>query len=124
MPHQQPVVLIVEDDPVQADLHRDILESDGYRVESLADGATALERIEAGGIDLVLLDIGLPELDGVAVCQGIRATARAHHPPIIMLSALPDATLGQTVAGADADDYLSKPFDIKELLTVVARHCA
>lgn len=123
MQHQQPVVLVVEDDPVQSDLLRDILESDGYCVESVGDGTTALGRIAIGGIDLVLLDIVLPRLDGVAVCQGIRTPEQTHQPPIIMLSALTDEALPQSSTAAGADEYIPKPFDINELLAVVARHC-
>jgi DNA-binding response OmpR family regulator len=123
MQHQQPVVLVVEDDPVQSDLLREILEFDGYRVERVADGDAALDRIEAGHIDLVLLDVGLPRLDGVAVCQTIRIPERARRPPIILLSALTDEVLIDASGAAGADEYISKPFDINELLTVVARHC-
>jgi DNA-binding response OmpR family regulator len=124
MQHTQPVVLVVEDDPVQSDLLCDILESDGYRVESAADGDAALARMDAGDIDLILLDIGLPGVDGVAICQDIRTPERPIRPPIIMLSALPDGTLPETVTAAGADEYIAKPFDIDELLTVIARHCA
>ena len=123
MQHQQPVVLVVEDDPVQSDLLRDILQFDGYQVESALDGAAALGRIEAGGIDLVLLDMVLPRQDGLAVCQAIRTPERVIQPPIIMLSALADETLQQTGIAAGANEFVTKPFDIDELLTVVARHC-
>ncbi|HZS02534.1 MAG TPA: response regulator transcription factor [Chloroflexota bacterium] len=124
MRHEQPVVLVVEDDPIQSDLLREILEADGYRIESVADGAAALDRIAAGHIDLILLDVGLPRVDGVAVCQTIRAPDRSAQPPIIMLSALADDALHETVAIAGANAYLAKPFDIDELLAVVARYCA
>jgi DNA-binding response OmpR family regulator len=119
-----PTVLVVEDDPVQSGLLRDVLECDGYQVESAADGAAALGRIEAGGIDLVLLDMALPTVDGVAVCHGIRTPERADQPPIIMLSAVVDETLQQMGIAAGADEFVTKPYDIDDLLTVVARHCA
>ena len=118
-----PTVLVVEDEPAQSDLVRDILESDGYQVESVADGVAALARIDAGGIDLVILDIGLPDVDGLAVCQSIRTPERANQPPIIMMSALPDETIPRTVTAVGADEYITKPFDLNELLATVARHC-
>jgi DNA-binding response OmpR family regulator len=123
MQHQKPVVLLVEDDPVQSELLRDILESDGYEVESAVDGAAAVGRIEAGGIDLVLLDMMLPSQDGVAVCQSIRTPARAYQLPIIMISAVADETHQQLCIAAGADEFVPKPFDLNELLTLVARHC-
>ncbi len=122
--YQQPCVLVVEDDPIQSDLLRDILESDGYEVESAMDGGAALDRLQAGGIDLVLLDMVLPRQDGLAVCHAIRTPERAVQPPIIMLSALLDQTLQQLGIAAGADEFVTKPFDIDELLTTVARHCA
>jgi len=119
-----PTVLVVEDDPVQSGLLRDVLECDGYQVESATDGAAALGRIQAGDIDLVLLDISLPKLDGLAVCQRVQTPEHATHPPIILLTAVADDTLHQTGVAAGASDCITKPYDIDELLAVVARHCA
>ena len=123
MEQQPAIVLVVEDDPVQSDLLRDILECDGYQVESAADGAAALGRIQAGDIDLVLLDISLPKLDGLAVCQRMQTPEHTTHPPIVLLTAVADDTLHQTGVAAGASGCITKPYDINELLAVVARHC-
>ena len=118
-----PTVLVVEDDPVQSGLLRDILECNGYQVESAADGAAALARIQAGDLDLVLLDISLPKLDGLAVCQRVQTPEHTTQPPIILLTAVADDTLHQTGVAAGASGCITKPYDIDEVLAVVARHC-
>jgi DNA-binding response OmpR family regulator len=106
-------VLIVEDDADIADVLRRSLRNEGYEVRTSGDGAEALD-IAAGFIpDLVVLDLGLPGLDGVEVCRRLRADGDV---PILMLTARSETE--DRVAGLDsgADDYLVKPFERKELL--------
>src|SRR5438309_4765329 len=64
-----PVILVVEDEPVARDCLRDLLEQEGYLVEAAGDGVAGLERIDQGGIDLVLLDLMLPKMDGFELCR-------------------------------------------------------
>ena len=107
-------VLVVEDDgPIRRMLER-TLAAEGYRVSSAADGGAALVAVEASVPDLVLLDVGLPGLDGLTVCRRLRAKGLAL--PILLLTAR-DA-VADRVAGLDAgaDDYLVKPFAAEELL--------
>jgi two-component system response regulator MprA len=106
-------VLIVEDDADIADVLRRSLRNEGYEVRTSADGVDALD-VAAGFIpDLVVLDLGLPRLDGVEVCRRLRQEGDV---PILMLTAR--AETDDRVAGLDsgADDYLVKPFERQELL--------
>lgn len=110
-------VLLVEDDESLGEGIRTALRRAAYAVDWLRDGASALAAIRDGGIDLVVLDLGLPRMDGIEV---IRAARRAGAGvPILVLSARErpaDRTLGLDVG---ADDYLGKPFDTHELLARV-----
>ena len=106
-------VLVVEDDEDIADVLRRSLRNEGYDVRTSADGIDALD-VAAGFIpDLVVLDLGLPRLDGVEVCRRLRADSDV---PILMLTARTETE--DRVGGLDsgADDYLVKPFERKELL--------
>ena len=106
-------VLVVEDDEDIADVLRRSLRNEGYDVRTSADGVDALD-VAAGFVpDLVVLDLGLPRLDGVEVCRRLRADSDV---PILMLTARSETE--DRVGGLDsgADDYLAKPFERKELL--------
>lgn len=106
-------VLIVEDDSGIAEFLRLELEHEGYAILHTADGRTALEIFEKAAPDIVLLDIMLPQLNGIEVLRRIRKTSKT---PVIMLTARGDTF--DKVSGLDsgADDYLAKPFEIEELL--------
>jgi len=106
-------VLVVEDDAAIADVLRRVLRQEGHEVRSAEDGLEALELAESFVPDLVILDLGLPKLDGVEVCRRLRAESDA---PILILTARTDTD--DRVEGLDsgADDYLVKPFERKELL--------
>jgi PAS domain S-box-containing protein len=117
-PHRS-VVLVVEDDPAIADILQQILELEGYGVEIVHDGATVLDCIDIMRPDLVLLDLLLPDINGVEVCQRIRARETDDYVPIIMLTALSNAEQRHAGFAAGADDYVTKPFDTSELLARV-----
>ncbi|SHG57867.1 two-component system, OmpR family, response regulator [Marinomonas polaris DSM 16579] len=106
-------VLVVEDDLSLADGLVTALKREGYTVDLLHDGIHALEALANEVFDLVVLDLGLPRLDGLAVLKQLRANENAV--PVLILTAR-DA-LEDRVAGLDlgADDYLVKPFDVTEL---------
>ena len=112
-PLRDPRVLVVEDDEEIAQVLQRSLRLDGYEVRLAADGEAALDAAAAYRPDLVILDLGLPRLDGMEVAQRLRA---ADDVPILMLTAR-DA-LESRVEGLDAgaDDYLVKPFERQELL--------
>jgi DNA-binding response OmpR family regulator len=106
-------VLVVEDDEDIADVLRRSLRSEGYDVRTSADGVDALDVAAGFAPDLVVLDLGLPRLDGVEVCRRLRADSDV---PILMLTARSETE--DRVGGLDsgADDYLVKPFERQELL--------
>jgi two-component system, OmpR family, KDP operon response regulator KdpE len=110
-------VLVVEDEPRLVRLIRAILESDGYRVDVVHDGESALERIALAPPDLVLLDLLLPgSLDGYAICERIRGFSMT---PVIMLTARVQEDDKLRGFDAGADDYITKPFSARELLARV-----
>jgi len=106
-------VLVVEDDLEIADVLRRSLRHQGHEVRIADDGVVALEAAEEFVPDLVILDLGLPRLDGVEVCRRLRAEGDV---PILILTARTHTE--DRVEGLDsgADDYLVKPFELKELL--------
>jgi len=110
-------VLVVDDDAHIREVARFALARAGHAVELASDGERALERMQRGGIDLVVLDVLMPELDGFALCRRLRAHG---HVPIVFLSSRgeeADRVLGLELG---ADDYLSKPFSPRELVARVA----
>jgi two-component system response regulator MprA len=106
-------VLVVEDDQEIADVLRRTLRGEGHEVRSAGDGVEALRVAAEFSPDLVVLDLGLPKLDGVEVCRRLRAESDV---PILILTARTET--GDRVEGLDsgADDYLVKPFERQELL--------
>jgi len=110
-------ILLVEDDELLGGGVRDALERARYAAEWVTDGRAALAALRAGAFDLVILDLGLPGMDGLEVLRNLRAGGGAT--PVLVLTARD--TAAQRVAGLDAgaDDYLVKPFDVDELLARV-----
>ena len=106
-------ILVVEDEEKIARFIELELQHEGYETDKAADGRTGLEMAESGGYDLMLLDIMLPQLNGLEVLRRLRRTSNM---PVIMLTAR-DAVMDK-VSGLDmgADDYITKPFAIEELL--------
>jgi DNA-binding response OmpR family regulator len=110
-------VLLAEDDPAISEPLARALRREGYDVDVASDGPETLEAAKNGGIDLIVLDIGLPRLDGLEVCRRIRSSGQAI--PVLILTARADEV--DTVIGLDAgaDDYVTKPFRLAELLARV-----
>ena len=106
-------VLLVEDQHDIAANIWDFLERRGHEVDHCADGATGLARASAGGFDAIVLDLGLPRLDGLDLCRTLREAG--HGVPVLMLTARD--TLDDILRGFahGADDYMVKPFALKEL---------
>jgi two-component system response regulator MtrA len=109
-------ILIIDDDASLAEMLQLVLRQEGFETTWCASGDTALEVFRSAQFDLVLLDLMLPGLDGVAVCRRIRADSGV---PIVMLTAKSDT--GDVVDGleAGADDYIPKPFKPRELVARV-----
>jgi two-component system response regulator MprA len=107
-------ILVVDDDaPIRRMLVR-TLAADGYRVESAADGGAALAAVERAVPDALVLDVAMPDLDGLAVCRRLRGKGLAL--PILLLTARDAVSDRVTGLDAGADDYLVKPFAPEELL--------
>jgi signal transduction histidine kinase len=112
-------ILIVDDLAENRDLLQECLQGHGYQTLSASNGQEALEAVAAGAPDLILLDILMPKLDGYEVCRRLKAREETAFIPIVMLTALQD--LKDRIRGieAGADDFLSKPFNVLELVTRV-----
>ncbi|MFI9470890.1 response regulator [Streptomyces sp. NPDC052492] len=106
-------MLVVEDDPQLARALVINLQARHYDVDTAPDGATALRLASARPPDVVLLDLGLPDMDGVDVIRGLRGWTRA---PILVLSARQSSGEKVSALDAGADDYITKPFGMDELL--------
>jgi DNA-binding response OmpR family regulator len=109
-------ILVVDDEPKIADLARDYLEHAGFSVRTAGDGETALLAVRRDRPDLVVLDLGLPGLDGLDVTRAIR---RDSNLPVIMLTARDDELDKLLGLELGADDYLTKPFSPRELVARV-----
>jgi two-component system OmpR family response regulator len=109
-------ILVVDDEPKIAALARDYLEHAGYAVLVAADGRAALDAVGRSRPDLVVLDLGLPEVDGLDVTREIRRTSAL---PIVMLTARDDEVDKLVGLELGADDYLTKPFSPRELVARV-----
>jgi len=109
-------VLVVDDEPKIVQLARDYLEHAGFSVASASDGREALASFRANAPDLIVLDLGLPLVDGLDVARAVRKTSNV---PIVMLTGRGDEA--DRVAGLElgADDYVTKPFSPKELVARV-----
>ena len=112
-------VLVVEDSPDIAALIRHVLERDGHRVATLASGSDVLPQVRAERPDLVVLDVMLPGLDGLTVCQALRREPATAALPIIMLTARSEESDRLRGFALGADDYVTKPFSPKELVARV-----
>ena len=114
MNEQNPSVLLVEDEENLHDALKLNLELEGYSVTSAMDGAAALTAVENEYFDLIIMDVMLPELDGVSVTETIRISN--NDVPILMLSAKNSSADRVLGLKKGADDYLTKPFNLEELL--------
>ena len=106
-------ILVVDDEKAIRSFLRASLSSHGYNVFESATGAEALERSVSSHPDAIILDLGLPDMDGIEVAKGIRKRSKM---PIIILSVREEAMDKVAALDAGADDYLTKPFSTKELL--------
>ena len=108
-------ILVVEDDPDIAELVRHYLQKSGHTIQILATGGGVVSRLRTDPADLVVLDLMLPEVDGLAICQAIRNDPKLSATPIIVVTARGDEA--DRIAGLElgADDYVTKPFSPKEL---------
>ena len=108
------MVLLAEDDPAIADPLSRALQREGYDVQVVGDGPAALDATVEQRVDLLVLDLGLPGMDGLEVCRRLRASGTEM--PVLMLTARTDEVDFVVGLDAGADDYVAKPFRLAELL--------
>lgn len=112
-------ILIIEDDENITRLEKDYLESNGFTVETASDGLLGLEMVKSNDYNLIILDIMLPGMNGMDICQRVRKFSNI---PIIMVSAKREDLDKIKGLGFGADDYIVKPFSPSELVARVIAH--
>jgi DNA-binding response OmpR family regulator len=110
---------VVEDDPELVELLSFNLQKAGFAIGTAADGVEALKKARSAAPDLILLDLMLPELDGFAVCEILRHDPATASIPIIMLTAASSRLSRLAGFEAGANDYITKPFSLKQLVSRV-----
>ncbi len=115
--HAAPLVLVVDDDADILDAICDILQGEGYRVARARHGIEALEQIDQELPAMILLDLMMPVMDGLAFAQALRARPQGRKVPIVVISADGNP---QKAAAVGARGFLAKPFDIDAMLSQVA----
>ena len=105
-------ILVVDDEQLLVKGMKFNLENEGYTVETAYDGATAIDMAKSGGFDLIILDLMMPQVDGLTACMRIREFSNV---PIIMLTARSEDADKIIGLESGADDYITKPFNILEL---------
>ncbi|WP_443750346.1 putative bifunctional diguanylate cyclase/phosphodiesterase [Asticcacaulis solisilvae] len=119
-----PRILVVDDNPVNLGVLVDNLEVHGYEVLVALGGHEALDRVRFARPDLVLLDVMMPDMDGFETCRRLKADPASHDIPVIFMTALTDVDSKVKAFAAGGVDYVSKPFQIEELMARVRTHLA
>lgn len=115
-------VILIDDNPSVLRLNGEFLERSDYEVELFTSGAPALEAIEKGGVDLVLLDLNMPDMDGFAVCKKIREMYSLEELPVIFLTCREEFAVVEEAFKVGASDYVSKMTPVEILLQRVNVH--
>lgn len=117
-------ILVVDDNPNNLRLLINMLTQQGYKVRPASSGSHALVTIEKDAPDLILLDIQMPEIDGYEVCRRLKANEQTEHIPVIFLSALNELFDKMTAFDVGGVDYITKPFQVEEVLARIQTHLA
>ena len=115
-------ILLVEDDPMNMRLARHVLESQGYTVVGATTGQEALERLKAATPDLILMDIQLPDTDGMTLVRIIRAKEATKKTTILALTAYAMKGDREKILKTGCNDYISKPIDVEKFASTVGRY--
>lgn len=115
-------VLIVEDDPRNLKLVRALLSAHGYRLATAQDGLHGIESARTEQPDLILMDMQLPEMDGMEAIRVLRDDPRTAHIPILAVTALAMKGDRERILASGCDGYVSKPIRLQELLRAIALH--
>ena len=114
-------VLVVEDEPVIRELVRSMLDDGRCDVDCAANGAEGLKLAKSAEYDLILLDVVLPQMDGITICRLLKADPKTARVPLYMLTAKAKKTDVETATKAGADGYIHKPFRATELMELIER---
>jgi signal transduction histidine kinase len=117
-------ILVVDDTPANLRLLVGLLTEQGYAVRPARDGFQALSIAQGVGLDLILLDIQMPQIDGYEVCSKLKANEKTRDIPVIFISALSDVFDKVKAFGVGGVDYITKPFQVEEVLARVETHLA
>jgi two-component system, NtrC family, sensor kinase len=120
--HQTITILLVDDTPANLRLLLGILSEKGYNVRPVSNGLQAISIAKSIPIDLILLDINMPQMDGYEVCQQLKADDQTREIPVIFISALNDVLDKVKAFGVGGVDYITKPFQLEEVLARVETH--
>jgi two-component system response regulator PilR (NtrC family)/two-component system response regulator HydG len=115
-------ILVVEDDDAMRDMLRESLEDDGYAVEAVGGGRAGVDRVQRGGIDLVISDVKMPDLDGLDMLREIKAVTPSPH--VITITAFGSIDTAIRAVKLGAFDYITKPFEIDQLILSVEKALA
>jgi DNA-binding response OmpR family regulator len=122
MSEERATILIVDDTPANLNVLSSILRQESYRVRAVPHGEGALKTIAASPPDLILLDIQMPDIDGFEVCRRLKSDPASAHIPIIFISALDDGIDKVEAFRVGGVDYITKPFQIEEVLIRIETH--
>jgi CheY-like chemotaxis protein len=117
-----PTILFVEDTTEQRDLVTMFLGMNGYRVEVANNGAEGLAQARKLRPDLILVDLGMPKMDGYQMMEELRADEGLKDTPVVVISAWTAAKHRKQAEHAGADDFISKPFELTSILTMVQKY--
>jgi CheY-like chemotaxis protein len=113
-------ILVVEDNPMNMELFRDLLEVQGYEVHEATNAEEALDQVKSNKFDLILMDVQLPGMDGLSATKLIREDPQNKNIPVIALTAYAMKGDEERVKEAGCDGYIAKPIDVKEFPRIVA----
>lgn len=112
-------ILVVEDNPDNLELVTEILEDEGYTIIGAGSAEEGIKKLREGGVDLVLMDVGLPDMDGLEATRIVKSDLKLDKIPIVALTAYAMKGDKEKVLGAGCDGYLTKPLDEGELLEMI-----
>jgi CheY-like chemotaxis protein len=118
-PESPATILVVEDDPVSRKLIQSMLADAGYEIRSMADGQQCLEKVGEVRPDLILLDVVMPNMDGIQTCRRLKRDGATRHVPVIFVTSRTDDGTLRSAFDAGASDYVRKPVSRVELLARV-----